>query len=91
MAKTAQLEEFDEALYKVCTAFEDEKAKLIFVFRSREMERITKSILSQLLNNQSLLSIPMNGLIHQKSNFHSNMLVIQLVSERKLDLVVEMC
>ena len=89
MGKTAQLEEFDEALYKVRLSTLINFV-LILLCRSKETERTTRNTSSPLRNNPSLPSTPTNGSSRPLNNFLKNTLDIRLVSERKLVPVGEM-
>ena len=82
MGKTAQLEEFDEALYKVRLRI-SLRIMLIRFNRSREMERITRSTSSRPPSNRSPHSTPTNGSSSRLSNFRANTLDTRLVSARR--------
>jgi seryl-tRNA synthetase len=79
MAKTAQLEEFDEALYKIVENEQDQN------------EDTTKYMIATVLftstycraNNPSLPFMRVNGLLSLKKNFPRNTLANQLALEKK--------
>lgn len=94
MGKTAQLEEFDEALYKVSSidrfqSFVSILILMVLTHSSRGRTKTLRSTSSPPLNNLSLLFTPTNGSINPTNNYRSNTRVTRLVSEKKLDLLDE--
>jgi seryl-tRNA synthetase len=82
MAKTAQLDQFDEELYKV-RALNAAQNLILTTTTRRSLHRMMKNTSSQLRNSPSRLSTRMNGSKAQKHSFQSYTRDIQHVSARK--------
>lgn len=91
MAKTAQLDQFDEELYKVLAGTQIPILHISHGFPHRSSPARTRSISSRLRNNLSPPSTPMNGSKTQKRNSPYNTPVTRRVSERKQGQRGEIC
>ena len=91
MAKTAQLDQFDEELYKVHRTL---NARMLLSNNSRAYRSLrvtTRNTSLQPLSNPSRHSTRMSGLRTQRNNFPSSTLVTRHVSERRRAQPVVTC